>query len=124
MSLEETDAASAVVATAPRVTLADIKANTLKITFITGWDLTDPAGLSPKQWEELGTFTLCTLILRNGYVVIGKAAPAVSANYNSELGRKFAYEDAVRQVWPLMGYALRQRQLDLSKATDLPKETT
>ena len=27
----------------------------------------------------------------------------------AELGRELAYEDAVRQMWPLMGYALRER---------------
>jgi hypothetical protein len=41
--------------------------------------------------------------------VIGKSAPASPENFNAELGKKFAYEDAVRQLWPLMGFALRDR---------------
>lgn len=115
MSLEETDAASAAVAVAPRVTLDDIKANIIGEHYCTGADITlNGTCLS---------LTICLLVLRNGFCVIGKAAPAVEANFNRDLGRKFAYEDAVRQVWPLMDYALRQHQLDLSKATELPKET-
>ena len=27
----------------------------------------------------------------------------------SELGRKLAYEDCIRQLWPLMGFSLRDR---------------
>lgn len=53
--------------------------------------------------------TICLLVLRNGFTVIGKSAPASPENFNVELGQKFAYEDAPRQLWPLMGYALRDR---------------
>jgi hypothetical protein len=37
---------------------------------------------------------------------VARASPE---NFNADLGRKFAYEDAVRQLWPLMGYALRDK---------------
>ena len=37
------------------------------------------------------------------------AAISASANFNAELGRKLAYEDAIRQLWPLMGFALRDK---------------
>ena len=53
--------------------------------------------------------TICTLVMRNGFIVIGKSAPADPANFNPELGRKFAREDAIRQLWPLEGYALREK---------------
>ena len=53
--------------------------------------------------------TVCALVMRNGFIVIGKSAPADPANYNAELGRRFAREDAIRQLWPLEGYALRER---------------
>jgi hypothetical protein len=49
------------------------------------------------------------LVLKNGFTVIGKSAPASAANFNAELGKKLAYEDAIRQVWPLMGFSLRDR---------------
>ena len=41
--------------------------------------------------------------------MLGKSAPASPANFNPELGAKFAYEDAVRQVWQLEGYLLREQ---------------
>ena len=47
--------------------------------------------------------------MRNGFVVIGKSAPAAPKNFDAEKGRTFAYEDAVRQLWPLMGFALRDK---------------
>lgn len=47
--------------------------------------------------------------------VIGKAAPASPENFSAEPGRKFAYEDAIRRLWPLMGYALKER---LTKGSD------
>ena len=53
--------------------------------------------------------TICMITMKNGFVVIGKSAPADPLNYDETLGRKFAYEDAVRQVWPLEAYALLER---------------
>lgn len=47
--------------------------------------------------------------MNNGFTVIGKSVPASPANFDAQLGRKLAYEDAVRQIWPLMGFALRAR---------------
>lgn len=53
--------------------------------------------------------TVCFLRMTNGFVLIGKSAPADAKNFNPELGRKFSREDAIRQIWPLEGYALRDR---------------
>ena len=52
--------------------------------------------------------TICVLTMVNGYMMVGKSAPADAGNFNAELGRKFAREDAIRQLWPLEGYALRE----------------
>ena len=59
--------------------------------------------------ESLPEMTICVMRMANGFAVIGKSAPADPANFNPELGRKFAKEDAIRQLWPLEGYALRER---------------
>lgn len=59
--------------------------------------------------EGMEVMTICTLVMRNGFIVIGKSAPADPANFNPDLGRKFAREDAIRQLWPLEGYALREK---------------
>ena len=53
--------------------------------------------------------TVAVITMRNGYVLVGKSAPADPANYDYELGRKFAKEDCVRQLWALEGYLLREQ---------------
>lgn len=58
---------------------------------------------------SLGVLTICLIVTRNGFTIIGKSAPASTDNFDADLGRKLAYEDAVRQLWPLMGYALREK---------------
>ena len=110
-SLQDTDAAAAAVATAPRVSLADIEAAIERRWFITAAQAllvnhvdTRDAGLQP-----LTTMTLCIVLTKNGFVVVGKSAPAHPDNFSAGLGQKFAYADALRQLWPLMGFNLRQR---------------
>ena len=55
------------------------------------------------------TCTMCSLVLKNGYVVIGKSAAASMENFDEELGKKIAYDDAREQIWALEGYALKQK---------------
>ena len=56
----------------------------------------------------LALLTFCVLILRNGFTVTGESACASPENFDAELGRKIARQNAVAKVWPLMGYALKQ----------------
>ena len=53
--------------------------------------------------------TLCVITTDNGFALVGKSAPADPDNFDKELGRKFAKEDAIRQMWPLEAYLLRER---------------
>jgi hypothetical protein len=95
-SLQATDdAAKAVQKTPNRVSLEYIKENVDEVEY-----------LSP---EILPHMTIAVITMMNGYAVVGKSAPADPENYDSELGKKFAYEDAIRQLWPLEGYLLRDR---------------
>lgn len=55
------------------------------------------------------TVTVCCLVLRNGYTVIGHSAAASPQNFDQALGRRIARDDARQKIWPLLGYALRQR---------------
>lgn len=55
------------------------------------------------------TMTICVLVLKNGFVVVGKSAVADPCNFNAELGKRFSKEDAVRQMWPLEAYLLREK---------------
>lgn len=53
--------------------------------------------------------TICVLLLQNGFTVVGKSACASPENFNAELGRKIARDDARNQIWALEGYALRSK---------------
>lgn len=55
------------------------------------------------------TTTVCCLTLKNGFTVIGKSASASPENFDEELGRKIAREDARRHIWELEGYLLREK---------------
>lgn len=106
-SLQATDDLSRAAAVSPttRVSLDDIKANISAEYFLTG----DKAVAGAPAHPDLAVLTICILVMTNGFTIIGKAAPADPANFNADLGRTFAREDAIRQAWPLMGYALRER---------------
>lgn len=126
MTVEATDALSAGVVKNPntRVSLADIEAQ-IAHTFTTtlGRALKDCVVLSAKIEDEtvdaatktvrdnmrllrsVDHMTLCVLVLKNGYIVIGKSAPMDPENFNAELGAKLARDDAIRQIWPLMAFA-------------------
>jgi hypothetical protein len=106
-TLQQADAEAAAVAVAPRVTLEDILA-----AIASRYDLTAKEAIENKYEDfedSLYILSICILVMRNGFTIIGKSAPASPKNFNADLGRKLAYEDAVRQLWPLMGYALRDR---------------
>jgi hypothetical protein len=105
--------------TAPRVTPADIEAN-----IYTEWYFTALQGaLSPNGWggepephaaQALGLLTFCVLVLRNGFTVTGESACASPENFDAEIGRKIARENAVQKMWPLLGFALKE-MLDMIK---------
>ena len=58
---------------------------------------------------SLNHMTICILKLENGFALVGKSAPADPDNFDRALGEKFAKEDAIRQMWVLEGYLLRER---------------
>ena len=55
------------------------------------------------------TFTSCLLTLKNGYTVLGESACASPENFNADLGRKIARENARNKIWALEGYLLRSK---------------
>lgn len=106
---QEIKAAGADVA--PRITPADIEANIGSEYYFTGLD-----AVSKNYWNlpkgnsaTLDLLTFCVLVLKNGFTVTGESACASPENFNAEIGRKVARAAAVAKVWPLMGYALKDR---------------
>ena len=49
------------------------------------------------------------LVLKNGYTVTGEAACASPENFDAEIGRNIARQNAEQKIWPLMGYALKEK---------------
>lgn len=98
---------------APRITPADVDANVVSEFYFTAADgVTGAYGHhmdSLKAGESLELLTFCVLVLRNGFTVTGESACASPENFDAEIGRKIARQNAVAKVWPLMGYELKSR---------------
>ena len=59
--------------------------------------------------DSLKYLTFCVLHLKNGFTVTGESACASPENFDAEIGRKIARENAVNKVWMLEGYLLKQK---------------
>jgi hypothetical protein len=55
------------------------------------------------------TLTVCAITLRNGFVVTGESAAASPENFDEEIGKKVAYDNARNKIWALEGYLLKER---------------
>lgn len=56
-----------------------------------------------------GKAMICELILKNGFSVRGESSCVSKENFNFEIGKKVAREDARSKVWMLEGYLLQER---------------
>lgn len=54
------------------------------------------------------TLTICCLTLRNGFNVIGESASASPENFDEQIGRQIAKDNARQKIWALEGYLLKQ----------------
>ena len=102
--------------TAPRVTPADLEANIASEHYFTaGQGVSGEVSSRDEQpyqfcyESSLDLLTFCVLVLKNGFTVTGESACASPENFDPELGRKIARQNAVAKVWPLMGYELKCR---------------
>lgn len=108
--------------TAPRITPADIEANIESEHYFTAAQ----GSLGAAIWGNhnvtishdvdfndnsppLNLLTFCVLVLKNGFTVTGESACASPENFDAEIGKKVAKQNAVNKVWPLMGYELKSR---------------
>lgn len=84
--------------TAPRVTLAELAANITHTEIVT---------FESKSGQILRWAVLTT---RNGFAVTGRpSCSASAANDDAEIGVEVAIANARAELWPLMGYALKQK---------------
>jgi|ERR1044071_851115 hypothetical protein len=83
---------------APRVTLEHLIANIEHTEIVKHVSQTGQV----LRWAVIAT--------ANGYAVTGRPSCSVSPeNDDKELGERIAIDNARAELWPLMGYALRQR---------------
>ena len=64
---------------------------------------------------EGSCLTVCCMTLRNGFTVTGESACASPENFNAELGRKIARDNARNKIWQLEGYLLKQQLSDKNR---------
>lgn len=84
---------------------------------MTGFDaFGDQANMTPVAERALRCVTLVSLVLRNGFTVIGSSVCATPDNYDATEGRKEAKADAVAKLWLCAEYAARQRLMGLDLA--------
>lgn len=50
------------------------------------------------------TLTVCALKLRNGMAITGESACISAGNFNAEMGRKIARDNAKNKLWQLLGF--------------------
>lgn len=109
---------------APRIRPADIEASIASEHYFTAQDgvfgltAVEADALNPGTFVDevacegnspLSLLTFCVLVLKNGFTVTGESACASPENFDAEIGRRIARENAVAKVWPLMGYELRSK---------------
>lgn len=112
MNTPVTDSELAAKAVAPRVSLADIEGSIAAEHYFTAAE-----GELGKRYahnedefgvpQDLELLMFCVLVLKNGFTVVGKSACADPKNFNREIGERVARENAVREIWPLLGYELK-----------------
>ncbi len=105
---------------APRVTPQDLQDNIVSEHYFTAADgaRMSPHGNHPVHnldTGSLGLLTFCVLVLRNGFTVTGESACASPENFDAEIGKKIAYDNAREKIWLLEGYLLKQRLYEQSK---------
>ncbi len=86
---------------APRVTLDELKANIVHSEIVK----TISHGGQVLRWAVLTT--------RSGFAVTGRPSVSVSPeNDDVEIGESVAIDNATNELWPLMGYALKEKLAD------------
>ena len=90
-------------AAAPRITLGGIEASIFSENYFTAADAVE----NTDDLEPLKLLTFCVLVLRNHFTVVGQSACVIPENFDAETGRRIARENAIAEIWPLMGYELK-----------------
>ncbi|MBU9184368.1 hypothetical protein KTD12_20085 [Burkholderia multivorans] len=109
--------------TAPRVTPDDVEAVIAETHYFTADDGVYGAsivdGTENGSTPALSLLTFCVLVLRNGFTVTGESACASPENFDAEIGRKIARQNAIAKIWSLEGYLLKQRLYEYNRPAEV-----
>lgn len=92
---------------APRVTPADIEAEIDHYFYFTAAQAAKAIDRYVPDDAPENLLTFCVLVLKNGFTIAGESACASPANFDEEIGRKIARQNAVNKLWPLLDFSLR-----------------
>lgn len=79
--------------TFPRVTEQSIKARIADVEYV----------LTSKL------LTIAIITMDNGFMVTGVSAAADTRNFDADIGQRYAFDNAFKQLWQLEGYLLREK---------------
>jgi hypothetical protein len=113
-ALEDAEKHYAKGATEHRITLDYIKSQIGSAHYMRGFRMVQAAAHSDWSAKDNGipdsvqNLTICLIVTKSGWTVIGHSTPLSGGNFDETKGREIAYENAVRQLWPLFGFAAKQ----------------
>jgi len=77
-------------------------------TRITEQDVQD--AIASEEYMTIGKkTTLCLITLKNGFEVVGTSACVDAANYSLDIGKKYARDKAIHNVWSALGAQLQAK---------------
>ena len=114
--------------TGPTITREQVEAAIAETHFFTAWEgaqfafwcnaaeIMDDAALEaygqnePHRDGPLSRVTVCVLVMHNGFTAVGvNEGPVSPENHKPDVGRQYAYEQALDKVWMVLGYQLKDR---------------
>lgn len=111
---------------APRITPSHIEDCIASVHFFIAADgilacMDHADEVDDNSMQALKLLTICVLVLKNGFTIVGKSACASPENFNADIGKDVAWRDAKEQIWPLEGYLLKQNLYEQKQSQDMLK---
>lgn len=107
------------MSSAPRLTPGDLEAEIAGEHYFTAFDGAlgalsetdaDPVSAALNLPVQLNLITFCVLLLKNGTKIVGiNYGPISPENFDTKIARDFARAAAIEQLWPLLGFRLRDQ---------------
>jgi len=94
---------------APRLTPDLIDSLIVSRHFFNAYDAAGKPGGVNADFSSLETLTFCVLVLKNGTTVTGESNCVSAENFDAEIGKKIAFDNARNEIWSREGYLLKER---------------